>query len=77
VTTSGGTVVRVFHASLSQLQAGASTVAAGYVGRGGTLSAIVLVQLPSGLAGNMRLDLGSCTPASIDQAYAAALVSGG
>jgi hypothetical protein len=77
VTTSGGTVVRVFHASLSQLQAGGSTIAAGYVGPGGALSAIVVLQLPSGLAGHMHLNLGGCTPTSIDQGYTSALVSGG
>ena len=77
VTTSGGTAVHVVHASLSQLQPGASTIAAGYVGPGGTLSAIVVAQPPSGLAGSMHLDLRGCTPASIDQAYASALVSGG
>jgi hypothetical protein len=77
VTTSAGTAVRLFHARLSQLQAGAGTVAAGYVGPGGTLSAIVVLQPRLGLAGPMRLDLGGCTPASIDQAYASALVSGG
>jgi anti-sigma factor RsiW len=77
VTTSGGTAVHVVHASLSQLRPGASTIAAGYVGPGGTLSAIMVAQPPSGLAGSMHLDLRGCTPASIDQAYASALVSGG
>jgi anti-sigma factor RsiW len=77
VTTSGSTAVRVFHASLSQLQAGASTIAAGYVGPGGTLSATVVMQPQPGSAGNMHLDLGGCTPASIDQAYTSASVSGG
>jgi hypothetical protein len=77
VTTSGSTTVRLSHASLSQLQPGVSTIAAGYVGPGGTLSAIVVVQPPSRLAGTMHLDLGGCTPASIDRAYTSALVSGG
>jgi hypothetical protein len=77
VTTSGGTRVRVSHASLSQLQPGASTIAAGYAGPGGTLSAIVVVQPRPGLAGQLHLDLGGCTPTSIGQAYTSALVSGG
>ena len=77
VTTSGGTTVRVFHASLSQLRPGASTIAAGYIGAGGTLSAIVVLQPQPGLAGHMHLDLEGCTPTSIGQAYTSALVSGG
>jgi hypothetical protein len=74
VTTSGGTLVRVFHARLSQLQAGARTVAAGYVGPGGTLSATVIVQPSPGSAGNLHLDLGGCSPALIEHAFTSALV---
>jgi hypothetical protein len=37
VTTSSDTVVDVPNASLSQLQTGASTIAVGHVGTGGTL----------------------------------------
>jgi len=76
VSTSHSTVVHLDRASLSQFQLGASTVAAGYVGPGGTLSATVVLQPSSGSGGkagsNPQLDLGGCSPASIDAAYASA-----
>jgi hypothetical protein len=69
----------ISHVGLSQLQAGDATVAAGYVGAGGTLSAVVVVQpvpvrttFPArpGAGKKLQLDVGGCQPASIDQAYA-------
>jgi len=72
VTTSSDTDVRIHHASLSQLQAGATAIAVGYPGPAGTLSAIGVL---SGRAG--IVDIKGCTPASVDGAITTALVSGG
>jgi hypothetical protein len=72
VTTSSATDVVVAHASLSQLQTGATTIAYGYAGPDGTLSAVAVLQ---GLGG--QLSVHGCSPASIDNAITTALVSGG
>jgi hypothetical protein len=77
VTTSSATQVHVLHASLSEFRVGARTVAAGYLGAGGTLSAAVIVQLGPKQATKMQLhlDVGGCSPASIGQAYTSAFGS--
>jgi anti-sigma factor RsiW len=72
VTTSSKTSVSIPQASLGQLQAGATTIAVGYVGRDGTLSAKGVL---SGRPG--KLEVGDCSPASIDAAITTALLSGG
>jgi hypothetical protein len=78
VTTSSDTDVELPHASLSQLQAGATTIAVGYAGPDGTLSAIAVVQPPPGLAVRPGgLWVPGCSPTSIDDAITTALVSGG
>jgi len=74
VTTSSDTRVHLFHASLSQLQADASTIAVGHVEPDGTLAAIAVLQPPPGWHG--QLEVGGCSPASIDDAITTALVSG-
>jgi hypothetical protein len=69
VTISGGTDVAVFHASLSQLQAGGSTTAIGYAGPHGTLSALAVLQSPSwpaGAHGTVTIRVKDCSPASIN-----------
>jgi len=74
VTTSSDTHVHLFHASLSQLQAGASTIAVGHVEPDGTLAAIAVLQPPAGRHGSLVVK--SCSPASVDNAVTTALVSG-
>jgi hypothetical protein len=90
VTTSGRTVVSVFSTSLSQLQAGARTIAFGYAQPHGTLSAIMIFQPirlfhppgPPGAHVSMHVSIRvtrrgeSCSPASIDRAVMA-LAAGG
>jgi hypothetical protein len=80
VTTSGGTLVIVPHASLGQLRAGARIFALGHAGPHGTLSAravAAVTQLPSGMHIGVHArtgrHAGGCSPGAI----AAALVSGG
>jgi hypothetical protein len=78
VTISSDTVVTVPHASLAQLKAGATTIAFGYVGSDGSLSAIAVVQ-PSPkkkLISNGKLMVKGCSLASIDDTITTALVSG-
>jgi hypothetical protein len=78
VTISSDTVVTVPHAGLAQLQAGATTIAFGYVGSDGSLSAIAVVQ-PSPkkkLISNGKLMVKGCSLASIDDTITTALVSG-
>lgn len=72
VTTSSDTAVDISHASMSQLQAGATTIAIGYPGPHGTLSAIAVM---SGRAG--KVEVKGCSPTSVDDAITTALVSGG
>jgi hypothetical protein len=77
VTTSGDTLVVVPHASLGQLQAGATTFALGHAGPDGTLSAKAVAtvsQLPQG--GHVNVSVRGCSPASIADAIGA-LGSGG
>jgi hypothetical protein len=72
MTTSGGTVVVVPHASLGQLPAGGTTFAVGRAGPDGTLSAgavAVIRQLPGGNS-QLHVHLKNCSPASIDSALA-------
>jgi hypothetical protein len=69
VTISDGTDVAIFHASLSQLQAGGSTTAVGYAGPHGTLSALAVLQSPSWPAGahaTVTIRVKDCSPASIN-----------
>jgi len=75
VTTSSDTKVHIPHASLGQLQAGATTIAVGYAGPDGTLSAIAVVQPPPGFDGTLQVK--GCSFTSIDDAITAALASGG
>jgi hypothetical protein len=72
VTTSSDTAVDISHASLSRLQAGATTIAIGYPGPDGTLSAIAVL---SGRPG--KVEVKGCSPASVDDAITTAVVSGG
>jgi hypothetical protein len=67
VIASGGTAVAVLHASLGQLQADASTMAFGYPGPDGTLSALAVAQTPSWPVGaHASISMRSCSPASIN-----------
>jgi hypothetical protein len=75
VTTSSDTHVQLSHASLSQLQAGTSTIAVGYAGPDGTLSAVTVLQSLPGSPGSLVIN--GCSPASIDNTVTAALISGG
>jgi hypothetical protein len=77
VTTSSDTVVVIPHASLGQLQAGATTIAVGPLGPDGTLSAIAVLQPQPGLPGHGQVWIKGCSPTSIDDAITTALVSGG
>ena len=78
MTITGGTFVVVPHASLGQLQAGVTTVALGHAGPDGTLSAIgVLQQPPGSMQVHFNVAVRGCSPASITDALAAALGSGG
>ena len=72
VTISAGTDVNIPRASLSQLQAGATTIAVGYPRPDGTLSAIAVLSGRPGI-----VDIKGCSPASINAAITTALVSGG
>jgi hypothetical protein len=76
VTTSSATLVIVPHASVAQLQVGATIYAIGHVGPDGTLSVkgvAAITQLPSGGRLSVSASGRGCSPASI----AAALSSGG
>jgi hypothetical protein len=67
VTTSGATTVTVFHASLSQLQGGGRTMAVGYPGPDGTLSALAVVQPPNWPAGaHATLSVRNCSSTAIN-----------
>lgn len=78
VTLTGGTHVVVPRAGLGQLRAGVTTAALGHARPGGTLSAIGVLQQPPG---PIQVQFGArvpgCSPASITDALAAALGSGG
>jgi hypothetical protein len=72
VTTSGGTLVVIPHASLGQLQAGATIFALGHTGPDGTLSARAVAavsQLPPGM--HIGISVKDCSPSSIDEALGA------
>jgi hypothetical protein len=72
VTTSSDTLVIVPHASLGQLQAGASIVAVGQAGPDGTLSArgvAAITQPPSGR--HLGVSVRDCSPSSITEALGA------
>ena len=72
VSTSGGTSVTVFQASLGQLQVGGSTVVIGRPGPGGLLSALGVVQPPTWPGGaHTSVSMRDCSPASIDHAIMA------
>jgi len=67
VTTSGATAVTVSHASLSQLQDGGRTMAIGYPGPDGTLSALAVVQAPNWPAGaHARVSVKNCSSTAIN-----------
>jgi hypothetical protein len=67
VTTSGTTAVTVFHASLRQLQDGGSTMAIGYPGPDGTLSALAVLQPPNWPTGaHASLSVRNCSSAAIN-----------
>jgi hypothetical protein len=77
VTTSGATVVTVSHASLGQLQDGTRTMAVGYAGPDGTLSAVAVVQPPNWPAGaHTRLSVRNCSSTAINHEIMA-LATGG
>jgi hypothetical protein len=72
VTTSGGTLVVIPHASPGQLQAGSQIFAVGNAGPGGTLSARAVAtvsQLRSGMHTNVTVK--NCAPSSIVEALSA------
>jgi hypothetical protein len=67
VTTSGATAVTVSHASLSQLQDGGRTMAIGYPGPDGTLSALAVLQPPNWPAGaHARVSVKNCSSTEIN-----------
>jgi hypothetical protein len=74
VTTSGGTLVVIPHASPAQLEAGATVFALGHAESDGTLSAKAvagITQLPSGGHISTSTSVRDCSPSSIDEAIAA------
>jgi hypothetical protein len=75
VITTSATKVLILRASLSDLQNGGRTIAVGYVASDGTLSAAVVLQ-SLGKVFYGKLQVNGCSPASIDDAVTAALVSG-
>jgi hypothetical protein len=79
VTTSSGTHVLVVSGVVGELLGGAATIAYGYAGPDGTLSAVGVLQQPPGTSMQLAMtkpDLRGCSPASIDNAMTTALVSG-
>jgi hypothetical protein len=78
VTTSGGTLVVIPHASRGQLRAGTAIFALGHAGPGGTLTAravAAITQLPAGP--HLGVSVKDCSPRSIDDALRAASLSAG
>jgi hypothetical protein len=72
VTTSGGTLVVIPHASPGQLPVGATIFAVGLAGPDGTLSARAVAavsQLPAG--GHLNVSVRDCSPSSITEALGA------
>jgi hypothetical protein len=77
VTTSGATVVTVSHASLSQLQGGTRTVAVGYAGPDGTLSALAILQPPNWPAGaHAKVSVRDCSSTAINHEIMALAADG-
>jgi hypothetical protein len=69
VTTSGGTRVVIPHASLGQLQAGATVFALGHAGPDGTLSAKAVAAVSQVRSGaHIGVPVKDCSPSSIDEA---------
>ena len=67
VTTSGATAVTVSHARLSQLQDGGRTIAIGYPGPDGTLSARAVLQPPNWPAGaHATVSVRNCSSTAIN-----------
>lgn len=67
VTTSGATAVTVSHASLSQLQNRARTLAVGHAGPDGTLSALAVLQPPGWPAGaHDKVSVKNCSSTAIN-----------
>jgi Domain of unknown function (DUF5666) len=78
VTTSGGTLVVIPHASPGQLQAGATILALGHPGPDGTLSAKAVAavsRFPSGPQLHASMKVKDCKPSSIDEAIGAISVA--
>jgi hypothetical protein len=73
VTISSDTKVDVLHASLSQLQTGAVTIAVGHAGPDGTLAAAAITQPPPQWRGHIEYK--GCSPASVDDAITTALIT--
>jgi hypothetical protein len=77
VTTSGDTFVVVTNASLSQLHPGIPTAAVGTAGPDKTLAAQGIVQeTPGSMQVHTSTKIRGCSPATLDDAIAAALSSG-
>jgi hypothetical protein len=73
VTTSGNTLVKLRQPSLSELQTGTTTVAVGYAGPDGTLSAMLITQpLPGG---RFTMSVQGCSFSSVEHAINAELAS--
>jgi hypothetical protein len=67
VTTSAATAVTVSDASLSQLQGGGRTMAIGYPGPDGTLSALAVLQPPAWPAGaHVKVSVRDCSSTAIN-----------
>lgn len=75
VTISSDTKVDVLHASLSQLQTGAVTIAVGRTGPDGTLVAAAIMQPPPQWRFG-HIEYKGCSPASVDAAITTALIAG-
>lgn len=77
VTTSDATAVTVSHASLGQLQEGARTMAVGYAGPDGTLSALAVLQPPNWPAGaHATVSVRNCSSGAINHELTALAYSG-
>ena len=72
VTTSGGTLVVIPHASLGQLQAGTTIFALGHAGPDGTLTARAVAAVSQLRAGpHIGVSVKDCSPSSINDALGA------
>lgn len=72
VTTSGGTLVVIPHASPGQLHVGVTIFALGHAGPGGTLAARAVAAVSQLLPGaHIGVSVKDCSPSSIDEAIGA------